>query len=110
MKRSGCGYLAQEVARFRPRLVIFGHTNVGYGVQEQIFDEVERAYEGILRGRGGWDDVMRMASGVLCGHLTRRRWRGKARSTAFIMQQCREVGIAQIEERACGIEDLNYYR
>ena len=50
--RSGNVFLAQEIARARPRLVVFGHIHVGYGQEEVRMDRVRGAYEAII---GGWE-------------------------------------------------------
>lgn len=84
VKHSGCTFLAKEVARVRPRLVVFGHIHVGYGAEERVYDGEGRAYEGILGGWGGWSDVGRILGGVLYGRLVPRRWRGKVRKTEFV--------------------------
>ena len=49
--KSGCSWLAQEVARVRPALVVFGHIHVERGVEEVMFHKVSCAFEGI---QGAW--------------------------------------------------------
>jgi hypothetical protein len=60
-KRSGCTFLAKEVARVRPRLVVFGHIHIGYGQEVRRFDAVGRAYEGIMGGWKGWGALLAMS-------------------------------------------------
>ena len=51
VRHSGCTHLAREVARTRPKLVVFGHIHVGYGKEEVRLDRVRALYEGII---GAW--------------------------------------------------------
>lgn len=67
VKKSGCPFLAREVARSRPRLVVFGHIHVGYGIEEKVFDTVGRAHEGIGAGWAGWGSLAEMLVAVVGG-------------------------------------------
>jgi hypothetical protein len=58
--RSGCSSLAREIARVRPRLVVFGHIHVGYGKEEVIMDRVRSLHEGLIGGWEGWDALLEM--------------------------------------------------
>lgn len=58
---SGCTFLAQEVARVRPRLVVFGHIHVGHGREDIVLHPVRAAYEGILGYWKGWSALLGMA-------------------------------------------------
>lgn len=86
-RSAGCPYLAEEVARVRPRLVVFGHIHVGYGREDVVLDRVQRAYEEVMAGWAGWEMVIWMA--VLAA-WARMRWflrGGQARAeklTAFV--------------------------
>ena len=57
--------LAKEVARARPRLVVFGHIHAGYGQEDVRFNRVTRAYESVLGEWEGWTTLMGMALWVL---------------------------------------------
>lgn len=57
---SGCTYLAREVARVRPRLVVFGHIHVGHGREDVVLHSVRAAYEGILGYWRGWPALLEM--------------------------------------------------
>jgi hypothetical protein len=63
--RAGCPYLAEEIAMIRPRLVVFGHIHVSYGREDVALDGVQRAYEEIITGWGGWTSVCWMTILVL---------------------------------------------
>jgi len=58
-------HLAQEVARARPRLVVFGHIHVGYGREIVRYDAVRVTYEEIIGGWKGWGAVLGMAISVM---------------------------------------------
>lgn len=66
--RAGCPYLGGEVARIRPRLHVFGHIHASYGREDAVLDSMQRAYEDIMIGWGGWDTV-----GFMMARLT---WEG----------------------------------
>ncbi|KAF7507691.1 hypothetical protein GJ744_010244 [Endocarpon pusillum] len=40
LKKSGCTFLAREVARVQTQLVVYGHIHIGYGVEERVYDRV----------------------------------------------------------------------
>jgi len=50
---SGCPFLLSEVWRTRPLLHVFGHINVGYGVEGLSYDGLQKAYENACLSRGG---------------------------------------------------------
>lgn len=60
--RAGCPYLAEEVARIRPRLVVFGHIHASYGREDVLLDKVQRAYEEIMTDWAGWETVIWMGA------------------------------------------------
>jgi len=64
-RRAGCTFLAREIARVRPRLVVCGHIHVAYGREDVVFGGVRRMYEGIEGGWVEWWALGRMALGVL---------------------------------------------
>ncbi|KAL8705184.1 MAG: hypothetical protein Q9201_001684 [Fulgogasparrea decipioides] len=84
VKKSGCAHMAKEVARARPRLVVFGHIHVGYGKDDRVYDRVGRAYEAILGGWGGWGDLAGMAMAVILGRAVPQRWRRRHGTTTFV--------------------------
>lgn len=51
---AGCVFLRQEVARIRPRLMVFGHIHAARGEQTVTFDAPQRLYDDILNGSRGW--------------------------------------------------------
>ena len=63
--RAGCQFLAQEVARVRPRLVVFGHIHVSYGREDVVLDGTQRAYEEIMADWPAWGMLVWMAAQVL---------------------------------------------
>lgn len=87
--RAGCPFLAQEVARVRPRLVVFGHIHVSHGREDVVLDRVRRAYEDILNDRAGWGTMIWLATGVLLARLSscfgsREKMITAARVTTFV--------------------------
>ncbi|KAK3177492.1 hypothetical protein K4F52_009743 [Lecanicillium sp. MT-2017a] len=65
--RAGCPFLGGEVAKVRPRLVVFGHIHVGHGQQEVVLDGVQRRYEEVMTGWAGWMHLVWMAVLVAWG-------------------------------------------
>lgn len=84
VKKSGCVFLAQEVARARPRLVVYGHIHVGHKMEREVYDGVGRAHEAILGQWGGWGTLFGMALSVLCGWSVPNFMRGAERRTTFV--------------------------
>ncbi|KAI4175592.1 MAG: hypothetical protein LQ343_001583 [Gyalolechia ehrenbergii] len=84
VKKSGCPFLAREVAKVRPRLMVFGHIHVGYGIEETVYDTVGRAHQGILGGWAGWPSLFKMAVSTISGRILRRSWRRAAHTTTFV--------------------------
>lgn len=84
LKKSGCAFLTQEILRVRPRLVVYGHIHVGYGVEERVYDGVGKAYERISGQFGGWGNLVCIAWGVMWGYLIPRSWRKPERRTTFV--------------------------
>ena len=75
IKKSGCPFLAREVARPRPGLVVYGHIHVGYRREEKLFDSVRRIHEGIAGGWAGWRGLVKMAIAVVRGRVLPEKWR-----------------------------------
>ena len=84
VKKSGCAFLAGEVARVIPRLVVFGHIHVGYGKVEIVFDGVGKAHEAILGQWGAWGALVRMALGVVWGRVVPRTLRSHEKETIYV--------------------------
>lgn len=86
--RAGCPYLGEEVARIRPRLHVFGHIHASYGREDVVLDGMQRAYEDIIIGWGGWDTVGWMMARLIWEGLTwpfrRLRTREERLTTTFI--------------------------
>lgn len=80
----GCIFLAREITRVRPRMVVFGHIHMGYGTEEVVYDTVGRAFEGINGGWGGWGSLLKMAVAVIWGHLFPQGWRNRVHKTTFV--------------------------
>ncbi|KAL8992693.1 MAG: hypothetical protein Q9169_006907 [Polycauliona sp. 2 TL-2023] len=84
VKKSGCPFLAREVARSRPRLVVFGHIHVGYGSEEKVLDTIGQIHEGINGGWAGWASLVKMAAAVVGGRILPQRLRREIRRTTYI--------------------------
>ena len=82
--KSGCAFLTQEVVRVRPRLVVYGHIHVGHGIEERVYDRVEKAYETISGQSTGWRSIVNMAWGVMWGYVIPRLWRRQESRTTFV--------------------------
>lgn len=54
---AGCPYLRAEVARVKPKLMVFGHIHVARGEQTVIFDWAQGIYDDIVDGSRGWEAV-----------------------------------------------------
>jgi 3',5'-cyclic AMP phosphodiesterase CpdA len=67
--RAGCPYLGREIARVRPRLMVFGHIHASYGREDVVLDAVRRDYENIMGNWAGWGSLCRMAVAVLWARL-----------------------------------------
>ncbi|KAH8895286.1 hypothetical protein GQ53DRAFT_49450 [Thozetella sp. PMI_491] len=81
-RRAGCQYLGAEVARVRPRLMVFGHIHAAYGLEDRLLDWTIRLYDEIIGGWAGWRAVLVMLGGVslwafpamLLGRKRLQRW------------------------------------
>lgn len=86
--RAGCPYLGEEVAKIRPRLHVFGHIHASYGREDAVLDGMQRAYEDVIIGWGGWDTVGWMMARLIWEGLTRLsrgfRTREERLTTTFI--------------------------
>lgn len=69
--RAGCPYLGEEVARMRPRFHVFGHIHASYGREDTVLDGIQRAYEDIMIGWGGWGTVGWMLARTIWEELAR---------------------------------------
>ncbi|KAI9652655.1 MAG: hypothetical protein M1831_006642 [Alyxoria varia] len=88
LKHAGDPYLAAEIRRVRPRLVVFGHIHVGAGQEDLVFHGARRAYERVGEGggwtggwKGGWADVLWLGVCVLGRWCVPRRWRDEGVTT-----------------------------
>lgn len=54
---AGCAYLRDEVARVKPKLVVFGHIHHARGEQTITFDGAQSLHDDIIDGSRGWDAV-----------------------------------------------------
>lgn len=70
-RRAGCPFLAAEVARVRPRLVVCGHIHAAHGTEDVVLDGARRAYEEMLAGWSGWDAVLKILLYVVSGNFGR---------------------------------------
>ncbi|OQO10005.1 hypothetical protein B0A48_04360 [Cryoendolithus antarcticus] len=61
---AGCAFLRREVARVKPRLMIFGHIHVARGEQTVVFDAAQLLYDDIVDDARGWDAVPLLAFAV----------------------------------------------
>lgn len=61
----GCPNLTREVARTRPRVVVFGHIHAGHGREEVGYSGVERGYQMVMAGGGGLGIVLGMVFWLL---------------------------------------------
>jgi predicted phosphodiesterase len=84
LKKSGCMFLACEVARVRPQLVVYGHIHVGYGIEERVYDRVGKAYEAILGQWGTWGTLLEMVWGIVWEFFRTRIFRGVGKKTIFV--------------------------
>lgn len=53
LDRKGCRHLAREIARTKPRLVVFGHIHAGHGREDISYRGIEREYQSVMV-HGGW--------------------------------------------------------
>ncbi len=87
--RAGCPFLAAEIARVRPRLVVFGHIHAAHGREDVVLDGVRRAYEEITNDWAGYGALIWMAIGVLRAKLaglftTTQKGIDRERVTTFV--------------------------
>ncbi|KAI7788013.1 uncharacterized protein LA080_013318 [Diaporthe eres] len=68
--KAGCPYLGVEVARIRPRLHVFGHIHASYGREDAVLDGMQRCYEEVMIGWGGWETIGWMLARVILEGLT----------------------------------------
>lgn len=86
--RAGCRYLAAEIARVRPRLVVFGHIHAAYGREDVVLDGARRRYEEVVGGWAGWLAIFGMvadiAASLLANIIVPWRFRADRRPTTFV--------------------------
>ncbi|KAF2208582.1 hypothetical protein CERZMDRAFT_91571 [Cercospora zeae-maydis SCOH1-5] len=80
---AGCGYLYDEVARVKPRLMVFGHIHNARGDEIVTFDLAQRLYRDIVEGSRGWHAIPMLALAVLWSRI-RQVLRCPAPSTKMI--------------------------
>lgn len=60
LEGKGSPQLTREVARTRPRLVVFGHIHARHGREDVSYDAVERGYQAAMVGDGGVLNLLNM--------------------------------------------------
>ena len=81
--RAGCPFLAEQVGKLRPRLVVFGHIHAAFGREEVVLDRVQEVYERVLNSWAGWIEVCWMAVLVAWGAIFGRNTTGR-NATVFV--------------------------
>lgn len=84
VKKAGYSLLAREVARVKPRLVVFGHIHVGYGTEEVVYDPVGRIHQGIIGGWARWAGLMKTGASTVLSWIIPRRWRRAVHTATFV--------------------------
>ena len=67
--KAGCVYLAQEIHRVRPKVVLFGHIHASYGQEHVVLDEARRYHDDILNQWGSYWTLLQLAILVLFARL-----------------------------------------
>nr|POF27598.1 putative rhamnogalacturonate lyase c [Quercus suber] len=80
---AGCAWLRQEVARVKPRLMVFGHIHVARGKQVVTFDAAQQLYDDIVDGSRGWSALPLLALAVAWSR-TRQTFGRSVQSTEMI--------------------------
>lgn len=62
--KAGCVFLAKEISRIRPRLVVFGHIHAAYGRQNVALDASRQLYDDIINQWGGYWTLAQLAVAV----------------------------------------------
>lgn len=65
LEGKGCPNLTREVARTRPRVVVFGHIHAGRGREEVGFRRVDGGYQEVMAGDGGLEVALGMGLWLL---------------------------------------------
>jgi hypothetical protein len=81
---AGCPYLRQEVARVRPRLMVFGHIHIARGEQTVVFDKAQELYDDLVDGARGWEAVPILALAIAWSAIRRTVLRRLVKSTRMI--------------------------
>lgn len=74
IRHAVCLSLADEVARIRPLLVVFGHIHASYGREDVVFDSFRRDYEDVMGERAGWFWWVKLAWMVVEVLWVRVKW------------------------------------
>lgn len=67
--RAGCPFFAHEIARIRPRLVVFGHIHASYGREDVVFSSVRQSYDDIMRGWAAWGALAQLVIGIVIAQM-----------------------------------------
>ncbi|KAK8151012.1 hypothetical protein G3M48_000039 [Beauveria asiatica] len=87
----GCPQLRDEIARAKPKLVVFGHIHAGRGRDQIRHDHAQQAYDQIMNGGGGLLCVLLMVLWLVIGHI-RRPFRRSSSEEATTLVNCAVVG------------------
>ncbi|KAF5027343.1 hypothetical protein F66182_544 [Fusarium sp. NRRL 66182] len=71
LRGKGCPHLMREVARARPRALVFGHVHAGHGREEVGFRGVETCYQRVMAGNGGLGTTVVMMAWLLGAWVTK---------------------------------------
>lgn len=71
LRPAGCPFLAEQLCRLPPRLVVFGHIHESYGREDVVLDLMQAAYERVMVGWAGWATVMGMAALAVLARIQR---------------------------------------
>ena len=103
-RHAGCPYLAREIFRVLPRLVVFGHIHVSYGREDVVLDSVRQAHDEIVGSWDGWGTLLWMAVRVVMarvreGFVGREKMLEKEKVSTFVnAAMMREVGRRMLNE------------
>jgi predicted phosphodiesterase len=64
-RRAGCPVLAREIAKQKPKLVVFGHIHKSHGQKTVVFDKHQQLYDEISRGSSGKRGVAKLGRMVV---------------------------------------------
>jgi Icc-related predicted phosphoesterase len=69
LHKAGCVFLAKQISRIRPRLVVFGHIHVAHGRQDVVLDTSRELHDEITNQWGGYWTLARLAAAVIFAKL-----------------------------------------